>query len=69
MENEYDQAVEYFEKALALEPKNPKYLDALLNISIIRKDKVRAGQILNVLKEVNPENNKISEWREQIERL
>ncbi len=69
LEGEYDQAVVYFEKALGLEPKNPKYLDALLNISIIRKDKVRAGQILNILAEVNPENKKIPEWQEQIESI
>ncbi len=69
LEGEYDKAVVYLKKTLSLEPNNPRYLDSLLKVSIIRKDKITAKEIFDKLKEVNSENKKLSEFREQIDNL
>ena len=55
--------------ALELEPNNPRYLDTLLDISIINKDKVLALGAYKKLKEVNSENQKLSELKKQIDEL
>ena len=55
--------------ALELEPNNPRYLDTLLDISIINKDKVLAFKAHKKLKEVNQENQKLSELKKQIDEL
>ncbi|MCX7778700.1 MAG: hypothetical protein N2259_00410 [Patescibacteria group bacterium] len=59
----------YFKKALEFEPNNPKILDFLIENSIILKKKEEAKKYLTKLKEVNPENQKISEWEEKIKNL
>jgi tetratricopeptide (TPR) repeat protein len=64
-----DSAVFHLEKSLELDPNNPRYLDLMLNLCIIKKDKFRAEDFLNRIKEVNPENNNISDWGEQIKNL
>ena len=46
-----------------------EFLDFLINLSIIMQDKELALQYINKLKEVNPENNKISEFIEQVDSL
>lgn len=68
-EENYDQAFKYYEKALKIEENNPKYLDALLNISIIKKDKIKAQELLFKLNQVNPENKKLAELEEKIAEL
>ena len=68
MEN-YDEAIMNLEKALDLEPNNPKYLDLLITISLIIKDKNLAKQSLQRLKEANPDNAKIKEFQTQIKEL
>lgn len=55
-----------YKKAVTLEPSNPKFLDLLLNFSIIIKDKKLAQRTLKQLKKSNPENNKIKEWEDFI---
>ncbi|MCX6743398.1 MAG: hypothetical protein NT116_04145 [Candidatus Parcubacteria bacterium] len=57
------------EKALGLEPNNPKYLDLLITISLIIKYKNLAKQSLERLKEANPDNAKIEEFQAQIKEL
>lgn len=64
-----DSAAFHLEKSLELDPNNPRYLDLMLNLCIIKKDKFRAEDFLNRIKEVNPENNNISDWGEQIKNL
>lgn len=54
-------------EALDLEQNNPRFLDLILELSIIKKDKVSAWQYLNKLSEVNPENKKLDDRREDIE--
>jgi hypothetical protein len=56
-------------KALEIEPNNPRYLDTILEISIIKKDKVLANETYKRLKEVNPENQKLAEIKEEIAEL
>lgn len=66
---ENNKALEAAQKALSLSPNNPKILDFLIKISIIMQDKALASQYLNKLIEVNLENNKIAEFKEQIDTL
>jgi len=66
---ENDEARETIKMATKLVPNNPRYLDAMLEISIMNKDKSLAAETLGKLKEVNPENAKLEDFSEKIERL
>jgi len=63
------QAIATINKALKIEPNNPRYLDTMLEISIIIKDKALALDAYKKLMEVNPENQKIEEFKKQIDVL
>lgn len=56
-------------KALILEPNNPRYLDTLLEISIIKKDKISALDAYERMKQANPENQKLAELKKQIDEI
>lgn len=56
-------------KASELEPNNPRYLDLILGLCIIKKEKKLALEYLEKIKESNPDNNNISKWQEQIDLL
>jgi len=56
-------------EALDLEPNNPRYLDLILDLSIIMKDKEQAQEYLLKLAEVNPENQKLAEIQREIDLL
>lgn len=60
---------EYFSLAVENEENNPKYLDCLLEVAMKKKNKVVAEQVLDKLKEVNPNNSKLEDWAEQIKEL
>lgn len=64
-----DAALNYVREALEFEANNPRYLDLLLELSIIKKDRSLAQETLNKLEAVNPENNKLNDWRSRIEAL
>lgn len=64
-----DAALENIREALELEPNSPRYLDLILDLSIIKKDKELAMISLEKLATVNPENNKLSDWKEKIESI
>ena len=64
-----DAAIKVINKALRLTPNNPRYLDIKLEISIMNKDKINALEAYNNLVEVNPDNTKLAEWKEQVEEL
>lgn len=66
---DFEKAVMYIKKAIELDPNNPKYLDYLIEISILRKDRFLAKETLRKLEKVNPENQKLSEIKEKIENL
>jgi len=63
------EAANVFKKALKIEPSNPRYLDTMLEISIIIKDKALSLDTYNKLLKVNPENNKLEEFKRQIDEM
>lgn len=65
----YDEASRQLKEALKIESNNPRYLDAMLDLSIIRKDKVDAMDAFDKLAKVNPENKKLEEYQKQIKEL
>ena len=66
---DWDAALENIREALDLEPNSPRYLDLIIDLSIMRKDKDLAREFWNKLATVNPENQKLGEWQEKIENL
>ncbi|MBN2854545.1 hypothetical protein JXK06_03385 [Patescibacteria group bacterium] len=62
----FDYALESIREALDLEPNNPRYLDLILDLSIIKQDKGLAWTYFNKMSAINPENNKLQTWREEI---
>jgi len=65
----FDEAGEYIKQALEIEPNNPRYLDIMLEISIIKKDKIQAFEAYDKLKKSNPENEKLDDLKQQIDEL
>lgn len=62
-------ADERIRKAVKLSPNNPRFLDAMLEISIMNKDKMSAREALDRLKQANPDNKKIEERESKLEEL
>lgn len=65
----FQEALAELKKVLRIEPNNPRYLDTALEISIIKKDKSMALDAYEKLKEANPENKKLDEWKRKIKNL
>jgi len=65
----FPEAISSLKKALKIEPANPKYLDTMLEISIIVKDQELALDTYQKLFKGNPENNKLAEFKKQIDVL
>ncbi|MFH1111594.1 MAG: tetratricopeptide repeat protein [Patescibacteria group bacterium] len=67
------EAWEAINRARLLESSNPRILDFFIEISIVNERPTDAQSALDVLREVNPENNKISQFdkiiRELVEKL
>lgn len=68
-EENYKKALETIDNALKIEPNNPKYLDIKVEISIINKDKKGALEAYEKLKNANPDNQKLGEIKESIDKL
>jgi len=66
---QWAEAAGSLKKALRIEPASPKYLDTMLEISIMVKDKASALDTYRKLSEVNPENNKLAEFKKQINEM
>jgi len=66
---EYDEAVIHFSDAVALSPHHPKNLDALLSTAILVKNITLAKETLAQLRSVNPENEKLQGFQDQIREL
>jgi len=64
-----DEALEYNRLALDAEPNNPRYLDLILDLSIMRKDKKLALESWEKLAAANPDNNKLADLRSKIDSL
>lgn len=59
-------AKEAIVQAVELEPKNPKYLDLMTETAIICGDRSLSERGMNELRLVNPENQKLNDFRERI---
>ena len=62
----YAEAVAHFDAAVDVRPGNPKYLDFLVDTSILAGDLAHAKKGLKLLKESNPENKKIEAFEKRI---
>jgi len=65
----YGEALDNIQEALEFEPNNPRYLDLAIELSIIQKNKEFAQEMLERLREVNPENAKLVELFDEISEL
>lgn len=63
---ERGKALEAYEMAVSLEPSNPRYLDLLLEQCILEGDRMRATELIETLRAVNPENKKVTQFEERI---
>ena len=64
-----DVALDAILQAVELEPKNPKYLDLLIETAIICNNKEVAAKYYNELRLVNAENQKLDSFRDRIDRM
>ncbi len=62
-------ALEAVSQAVELEPKNPKYLDLFIEIAIVCGDRQAANKGFEELRLVNPDNHKLVEFKERIEKI
>ena len=58
-----------FNRALELEPNNPRYLDKMVEVCIIMKDVPAGRKYCQRLEEANPSNKKLKEIKEKIREL
>jgi tetratricopeptide (TPR) repeat protein len=65
----FEQAHYYLLSALKIQPNNPRYLDTMIEISIMNKDVLGARDFLEKLAIANPDNKKISVYKEKIKEL
>lgn len=63
------EALESLRKAVTIRPKNPKYLDAYVEAALAAKSAEEAKKGIDLLREVNPENQKLSEFEARVETL
>jgi tetratricopeptide (TPR) repeat protein len=62
-------AVIQLRRALKIEQNSPRYLDRLIEVSILKKDKIGALDALDRLRSANPENQKLDSFKERIAEL
>ncbi|MFH1314777.1 MAG: tetratricopeptide repeat protein [Candidatus Uhrbacteria bacterium] len=65
-EDEKPLALDYFERAVAKRPHNPKYLDYLTDTALKVQEIEPARRGIDSLKEVNPENKKIADFEARL---
>lgn len=66
---DYAGAQASIDKALAIDANSPRYLDAKLEVCILKKDKPAALEACDKLQAVNPENQKLGEIKERIREM
>ncbi len=66
---EYPKAIVQLKKALKIEVNSPRYLDRLIEVCILKKDKKAAEEAFAQLESVNPENQKLLDFKERISSL
>jgi Flp pilus assembly protein TadD len=65
----FDVAFDNVLEALEFEASSPRYLDLILDLSIIRKDKESAAKYFEKLASANPENQKLEELKELVDNI
>lgn len=63
------EALLHLRDAKRIEPRNPKILDFYIELSIVNGQPIEAQAALDVLREVNPENQKIPEFDKEIRKI
>lgn len=66
---EREKALRSYKEAVKFDKHNPKYLDRLIEVSILQENKLLAQRSLDTLKEVNADNTKIRDWQRRIDAL
>ena len=64
-----DKALEEILEAVSLDKNNPKLLDALVEMYVFQKQRLRAERALEQLRRANPENKKLGELEARIAEL
>jgi tetratricopeptide (TPR) repeat protein len=64
-----EDALREIKESLKVIPNNPRYLDTMAEISIMKKDKASALDAYKKLEKVNPENQKLEDLKKQIDEL
>ncbi|MFH0840456.1 MAG: tetratricopeptide repeat protein [bacterium] len=67
--SENNKAKDNLIKALEIEPGNPRYLDKMIDLNIIIKNKDDAWQAFQKLQSTNPDNNKLEDFKQRISEL
>ncbi len=66
---EYEKAYDSLKKALEFQKNNPKYLNALVELSVLLKQRIRAEKALEQLRKANPDNQKLNEFEDRIAQM
>lgn len=66
---ELERALENIKLSLKKHSNNPRYLDSMIEISIMNKNKSLALDAFKKLQEANPENQKLADWKQKIKEL
>jgi len=64
-----DEALRGVKESLKTVPNNPRYLDTMAEISIMKKDKISALDAYDKLVKANPDNQKLKDLKKQIDEL
>ncbi len=65
----FERAIDHAQKAITLAGNNPRYLDFLLDLSIMVEDKSLALEVFEKFHLTNPDNTKLAEYKARIEKL
>jgi tetratricopeptide (TPR) repeat protein len=68
-QEDLSKSLDMIQKSIEIQPSNPKYLDFLLQIAILVQDKKLASETWQTLANVNPENQKLEEYKELVDEL
>lgn len=63
------EALAAYKNAAKCEPNNPRVLDQLIEIGVLSGDKRLAREAWHQLAAANPENQKLAEWKDRIEKM
>ncbi|MFA6411036.1 MAG: tetratricopeptide repeat protein [Candidatus Buchananbacteria bacterium] len=69
LENKNSFALTNYQKAVELEPNNPRFLDLLLKVSIMLKNKSLASEVFSNLQQTDPDNQKLPDLEAEIKNL